>query len=570
MSHRRTPIRPALALALVATALTPGVASAAAGDLDPSFGTGGKKALPGTEQPLDVFVQPDGKIVSVGGSNSLFPSFNGFLVRRLLPDGSPDKSFDKDGTAVAKFTTVPTSDGPSASGAALQPDGGIVVAGNAGTSSIAVARFASDGSLDKTFDEGGADGDGKAVINNNTFFGYGVSDVVLQPSGRIVLIGSQGNDSDFAALRLRSDGSPDGTTFDPGDFADNSDTAIAATPSGEGTTTLVGTTSPTSGPDVTGVVRYKSDGKLDTTLAGSGKTTVASIDFATAAIAQPDGKLLVAGSSGEFGSRKAVITRLTREGNVDTTFGSAGSAESQDDDQDIVPNSIALQPDGKIVVSGQAGGTAENATYEGLVARFDSAGRPDPSFGSGGRTTISFGEIGLGGPAALQPDGKVVVVGYGLGNSILPRPVVARLQGDPSPAPAAPDGGGGESSTPQPQPQPQQEPGVVTNPADTVAPRLRGLRALPDRRGRLNVRFTLSEAANVRFTLQRVPRTGRPRAVRGSFSIAAKPGTTRIDIARRSIVRRLAPGSYRLVATPTDAAGNRGTSTRATFRKRAR
>src|SRR5215217_2829797 len=122
MSPRRTPIRhrPALALAVVATALlTPGAAFAAAGDLDPSFGTGGKRVLPGTEQPLDVFVEPDGKIVTVGGQNSLFSGFSGFLVRRMLPDGSPDRSFDGDGTAVATFPTIPPSDKVTASGAAL-------------------------------------------------------------------------------------------------------------------------------------------------------------------------------------------------------------------------------------------------------------------------------------------------------------------------------------------------------------------------------------------------------------------------------------------------------------------
>ena len=79
MSLRRKPARAVLGLALAATALTPAAASAAAGDLDPTFGTGGKRALQGAEQPIDVFVQPDGKLVEVGGQNSLFNN-KGFLV----------------------------------------------------------------------------------------------------------------------------------------------------------------------------------------------------------------------------------------------------------------------------------------------------------------------------------------------------------------------------------------------------------------------------------------------------------------------------------------------------------
>src|SRR3954452_11338515 len=139
MSRRRMPVRFALLLATAATALTPSAASAAAGDLDQSFGTGGKRTLAGSEQPLDVFVQPDGKIVEVGGANSLFSNFNGFLVRRVLPDGSADKSFDGDGTAVARFTNLPPNTTITPTGSGLQADGGIVVAGNTNTAAVAVA-----------------------------------------------------------------------------------------------------------------------------------------------------------------------------------------------------------------------------------------------------------------------------------------------------------------------------------------------------------------------------------------------------------------------------------------------
>lgn len=556
MSLRRTHTRAVLGLALAATALTPAAASAAAGDLDPTFGTAGKRIVQGTEQPIDLFVQPDGKIVEVGGPNSLF-SNQGFLVRRTLADGSPDKSFDGDGTA---FATFPNAPDVTAVGAALQPDGAIVVGGVVGGGGVAVARFTSSGALDKTFDEGGADGDGRAVIST-TGTGFSASDLVLQPGGKIALSGTQGNDADFAVMRLRSDGSVDSTTFDLGDFSDHNEFATAATQGPDGTMTVVGTTDGTSS-TITGVVRYKSDGKLDGSLAGTGKATTAAIERPLAVVVQPDGKTLVTGEAGST-RRKTVVARLTKSGEPDPTFGTGGKVELVDADREDIPSSIALQPDGKVLVSGALGGTVENATFEVFVARFDDAGRPDPSYGSGGRAAFSLGEVTLGGPIVVQPDGKVVMAAYGITTSIIPRPLMARLL--PDPAPASPGGGGEQPSTQQTeQPTQPQQGGTTTNPADTIKPGLAGLRVVATRRGR-EVRFKLSEAAIVRFTLERVPRKGRVKPVRGSFSLPAAAGTNRIDIAARSIVRRLPAGRYRLVATPTDAAGNRGTARRAAF-----
>jgi uncharacterized delta-60 repeat protein len=553
----RRALRHALVVAAAtAAALTPAAASAAAGDLDPSFGTGGKRTPPGTEQPLDVFVQPDGKIVEVGGRDV---GITGFLVRRFNPDGSPDKSFDGNGAATARFPNL--SGNVDAAGSALQPDGAIVVAGNSDSAGVAVARFLPDGSLDPTFGAGGADGDGRVVISNMQT-GFRVNDLVLQPGGKIALAGTQGNVTDIAVRRLRSDGSEDGTTYDRGDFDNQSDFATAAVQAPDGTLAVVGTT-PTATSTVAGVVRYRPDGELDTSLGGTGEVKVPSIEQPAAALIQPDGKLLIAGATGKEPSR-AVITRLTTSGEVDKTFGNEGTAEISDEDRNDAPYSIAFQPDGKVVVDGASGATAENATYEVWVARFDADGHPDPSYGAGGRASFELAEVALGGPIAVQPDGRVVAAAYTI-SSLVPRPVLLRLLADPVPGPV-------EQPAPEPQPEPQPEPkpdGPVNVPRDTTAPRLTGLRVVTKRAGR-EVRFKLSEPARVRFAVQRAPRHGRPRAVSGSFSIAAAPGPNRSDITRRSIVKRLPPGRYRLLASPTDASGNKGAATRADFTLKAK
>ena len=91
---RGRPRTAALVLTLLAVALPAGDALAKAGDLDPAFGDGGRQVLAGNGMPEATLVQPDGRIVVVSG----FPEAD-IVVRRLMPDGKPDRSFDGDGTA---------------------------------------------------------------------------------------------------------------------------------------------------------------------------------------------------------------------------------------------------------------------------------------------------------------------------------------------------------------------------------------------------------------------------------------------------------------------------------------
>jgi uncharacterized delta-60 repeat protein len=150
------------------------------GTLDPNFDGDGRLTLPGGGEARAVLMQPDSKIVVTGN-----PGLSEVTtVTRLNPNGSPDTTFDGDGTATIDF---------GAGGAVLQPDGKIVVAGTA-QGGIAVARLNANGSPDATF--GAA---GKATVD----FGAATSGnaVALQPNGRIVVAG-QRSGGDFAVARL--------------------------------------------------------------------------------------------------------------------------------------------------------------------------------------------------------------------------------------------------------------------------------------------------------------------------------------------------------------------------------
>jgi uncharacterized delta-60 repeat protein len=132
-----------------------------------------------------VLVQPDSKIVVAGN-----PGLSEVMtVTRLNPNGSPDTTFNGDGTATIDFGPG----GDRANSAVLQPDGKIVIAGTT-QAGVAVARLNANGSPDATF--GAA---GKAAVD----FGAATScnAVALQPNGRIVVAG-QRSGGDFAVARL--------------------------------------------------------------------------------------------------------------------------------------------------------------------------------------------------------------------------------------------------------------------------------------------------------------------------------------------------------------------------------
>ena len=156
----------------------------AIGELDPDFDGDGRLMLAAGGRANAVLVQPDRRIVVAATA----AGFQTMTVTRLMPNGSPDPTFDGDGTATIAFPSV------LAAGAALQGDGRIVVAGSS-AGDFAVARLNADGSPDTTF--GAA---GKATVDfGAATFAHGMA---LQANGRIVVVGQRTAGDDFAIARL--------------------------------------------------------------------------------------------------------------------------------------------------------------------------------------------------------------------------------------------------------------------------------------------------------------------------------------------------------------------------------
>jgi uncharacterized delta-60 repeat protein len=357
--------RTTFAMVLVALAVllpASGASAAAPGELDPSFGTGGKVQEPFGPESYSggVAVQADGKIVVAGTPEES----QGFSIARLLPNGSLDSSWGEGGVV-----TTPLGKFASAFDVAVQPDGKIVAVGEAPGAKdedFAIVRYLSNGELDPSFGEGGI------VVLPVGEFGDQGRVVALGPGGRIAVVGI----SDLASFRgavgvamLESNGNPEAA------FA------------GDGTTVL-----------------QTESGEDDR---GEG------VDF------QPDGKIVIADSTGAGIGDGFTLIRLGLDGKPDPSFGSEGVVETPIPGEGGVEegriSDVVVQPDGKIVGGGygvdSVGMTAETVIKFELV-RYLPNGELDPSFGSGGFAGVRLpSNYSFGRKLALAADGKLILGG---------------------------------------------------------------------------------------------------------------------------------------------------------------
>jgi uncharacterized delta-60 repeat protein len=381
--------RGAVAACALAAGAGVGIALAASGGLDPSFGTSGTTVLerPTATYPTPTVLTSSGKIVvvttSLPGPNSVI------TVSRLLANGEPDPTFDGDGKAVIESEGV-----PSVRAVAIQPDGKIVLVGfkNVGTTEAdaVVWRLKADGgsgavngALDPSFGTGGA----VAISTGVDAFADAVA---IRPDGKIVVAGTffeKGGTNEVAVWRLTSSGGLD-NGFDTDGIAAVSDTKE---------------------------------------------------DAVNAIALQPDGKILVAGTTTlATHPRDAVVWRLKENGGsgalngaLDTTFDTDGQADI-DAGGDDTANAVAVQPDGKIVLAGRS--EVSPGHFDAMVWRLKADGGTgatngalDTTFGTTGAAAIDGGpgvtEVGAS-ALALQPDGKILAAGFTRGG---PKPEGAVL-----------------------------------------------------------------------------------------------------------------------------------------------
>jgi uncharacterized delta-60 repeat protein len=400
------------ALALLVMAAR--VVLAAPGDLDPSFDGDGKKTWDygGFDEAYAVAVQPDGKIVVVGAGN---PNSD-FAITRLNPDGSFDPTFDGGGTVSINFGLIDVGQA-----VALQPDGKIVVAGfthSAVSGDVAVLRLRPNGSLDLDFDV-----DGSVTIDYG-----GVDDaasaVLVQPDGKIVVVGHGNPNLDVAITRLNPDGSPDATFDGDGTVGVNlggDDDGVAAALQADGKIVIAGFTSLSQS---TVVLRLLPDGALDASFDFDGVRTISygGLSAGTGIAVQSDGNILVGGWGGPSGD--FTVARLDPSGGADTSFAGDG-ARFVNLGGDDSARTLLLQPNGKIVLVG------DRNEFDVAAVRLNTDASLDFSFDGIGSLLVNFGGEERAKGAALQADGKIVVVGDARLSNADHDIIVARIEGDP-------------------------------------------------------------------------------------------------------------------------------------------
>jgi uncharacterized delta-60 repeat protein len=380
----------------------------------------------------DVHIQPDGKIVIIGyGAAVGSTTGNDLFIGRLNADGSEDTSFGNVDTNNPLFQTGYTlidmtgGNDSGVAGAVLQ-DGKILAAGWSANDTALLIRLNPDGTLDTSFGNAG-----KVAFQNPSLW---VQDLVVQADGKIILAG--GNAA-FTAVRLNPNGSFDGS-FGNGGFASfNPSTAKK----GSGVSRAVELQQPASGTgeeqvllggrvrdSSTGasrfaVMRLTANGSVDGTFGSGGRVSTTFtegesqiFDMATDA----DRKIVVVGSvSTSCGGTDHAYARFTENGSLDLLFSGDGRASHEIYGGNNDARGVALQADGKIVVSGYAR-TNDASFYDFAVARLLPDGSFDGGFGPGflGSGIVTTGvvdgsEFGLA--VAIGDDGGIVVVGPATG-----------------------------------------------------------------------------------------------------------------------------------------------------------
>jgi uncharacterized delta-60 repeat protein len=422
----------------------------APGDLDPTFGKGGRVIVDienDSDWPAGMLLQPDGKIV-VGRSNEA--NTDDFSVLRFNPDGSPDTSFDTDGRS--------SLDIPGIKGTTQlllrQPDGKIVAAGETlasvsqATPRLGLVRYLENGSPDPTFGIGGV-----AIQSDDVR--YGLTSIALQPDGRLLVAGNlrRTDRQEFVVTRFEPDGSLDRSFGEDGYAFGNGNTwehGGELSLQSDGTFLVfasVESVMPEGWWDWSpAIMRFHADGSPDTAFGDNGRVLLLSDASFLAVVTQPDGRMLLAAANEPYAWGLdycgQVLTRVHPDGRVDDSFGIDGVKQIAYGGCAWSGGAMLTDPTGNIVVdSAQSTNDVPDMIVDSVdyvVTRLDSSGKMDPLFGVGGQAVLDVGDgrylpyaIG-GGNLLRQDDGKFVIATSGIralvsrgGNEHM---VLARLQ----------------------------------------------------------------------------------------------------------------------------------------------
>jgi uncharacterized delta-60 repeat protein len=403
-------------------------ATDAAGTLDPSFGNRGlvriagmRSCLPGEggcPMSVGLVVQPDGALLVAAGT--LEPDCSSRFALARVQKGKLDRRFGRGGRVLTRFA----SNSAVAIAVGATPDGDVVVGGElkgpegsaclnpgahlhlGGAPGFALARYHKDGTLDKSFGR-----NGKVLAN---FDEANAADVLVQPDGKVVVVGSSANRLVLARYdrRGRVDASfgNNGTVFsDLGGYVRLGRAALDATGR------ILVPDSPSCAPCSASVVRFTRDGRLDPTFGRDGRAFLPAGSVRLDAVAVAGGQIVAAGVEW-LSRRRLTVARFFSNGELDIGFGRGGFGRGGiarlRGPRVTFVNDVAVQRSGRIIVlTTRLPLRQPTAAIDFTLARLTENGAVDRTFGRAGTATADFGFSDVGEALAIQPDGKLVVAG---------------------------------------------------------------------------------------------------------------------------------------------------------------
>ncbi|MEL6750483.1 MAG: tandem-95 repeat protein, partial [Pseudomonadota bacterium] len=352
--------------------------------------------------------QADGKIVTVGSISN--GSDLDFGLARFNANGTLDTTF---GPGTGFVTADVSGGGFDWAEAVIVLGNGQILVGGSIDQEFGLGLFNADGSVDTTF---GGNGTGfvSYSVSPGDSFGY---DMILQADGKILLTGEAAGGPggvDSVTARINADGTIDTTfgtngvaTTDIGSIDEIRQIALQA----DGKILQAGKTNGPGSSDMV-LMRYNTDGTLDTTFGANGivATDIAgNNDDVTSITVQDDGRIVTVGHTGSGGTVDTVVARYNSDGSFDATFGNSGIVVLNVAPARDEGMGVHILEDGKLLITGQG---RFSGSDEHVILRLNTDGSLDPSFGTGG--VVATGVFGNVAETLVQPDGKIVLVESGL------------------------------------------------------------------------------------------------------------------------------------------------------------
>ncbi|NOY39474.1 MAG: hypothetical protein GXO95_04405 [Nitrospirae bacterium] len=401
------------------------------GSLDTTFGSDGivvshnAAGGGGIDQGYSITTDPGGKIVVAGrsfmGQTAALPPGDdyGIVTWKYNPDGTPDATFGNDGVVVYSPDQGEVDTGFSIT---TDSEGKILVAGQADVGDYTYAvtlKYNADGTPDASFADNGV-----ALYNIEYPYVYAGYSITTDSKDKVLVTGFR-HESGIITLRYNTDGTPD-NSFDSDGVAlyhnplsaSDSDYGYSITIDSSDRILVTGYT---IGHNSMLILRYKSNGKLDTTFGNDGVVFAGSSElfYSTGRSITTDleGRILVAGSGSNGSDADMRIWRYNDDGTPDTTFGTDGVVVSHNaagGDGDDRGQSIAVDSRGRILVTGYSINSSGDADM--VVWRYNEDGTPDATFDGDGIAVFHNAAGGdgtdRGSSITIDSSGKLLVTGW--------------------------------------------------------------------------------------------------------------------------------------------------------------